>query len=465
MKKIIAITIALIISGCDDSSINILKKQEYPLSGGYSNSKVLDERSVCESVKWVEDKEKNTISYICRLKKGNRFFSFSFDENHAKKLRENAYEASIKTQKESFERSIERTKNSISHLKNENKELENIQNKARVVNVYELINDDSSGKNILINRIVHDSADELSETNDGVEFTKKTKSSNLFEGVNLHSNEFSAYMYAYNYLNNGDNGNNHSLKQSINSVVSACMEIEYVKNKKKLLSDEQWIKKINENEINEIKPVCEKKLSQNVMIQEKDYQSELKSCISIIYESNKPNYLSLADNEVRKQKNTDNCEILANEELKKIVDNYSYLLLKQIHTHIEKKIENNNKKISLESENIAYIRLQEDDTNKQNDLAKEHADSVVESYSMKGFTHGEEIITWKYSKVLDSYILSQAALLQYKHVGKPKSNILDLNVVLASSIDDVSNVDTYMELHKINAAKKLIDFFESQSKN
>ena len=161
MKKIIAITIPLIILGCDDSSINILKKQEYPLSGGYSNSKVLDGRSVCESIKWVEDKENNTISYICRLKKGNHFFSFSFDENHAKKLNENAYNASIKEQKESFERSIEKIKVSISYLKDENKKLESIQKKAKVVNAYE-ISDDSNDKNFSTNNLVFESARELS---------------------------------------------------------------------------------------------------------------------------------------------------------------------------------------------------------------------------------------------------------------------------------------------------------------
>ena len=72
MKKMISIIITLIISGCDNGTVDVVKKQDYPVGGGYPNTKVLDNRGVCESTKWVENKENNTISYIWKIHMKNQ---------------------------------------------------------------------------------------------------------------------------------------------------------------------------------------------------------------------------------------------------------------------------------------------------------------------------------------------------------------------------------------------------------
>lgn len=456
MKKIIAITIPLIISGCDNSSVNVVKKQDYPTEGNYSNTKVLDGRSVCESTEWVENKESNTVSYICRLKKGKRFFSFN--EDYANKLRDSTYEQAIKNKKKFDEESIEAYKKNIEFLKNQNIELEGIEKRATEVNVYEFVNEYSNNQESPAGSIIWHVANEFSKTADGRDFTEKAMSNNLFGSlISLWQSNLNVYDDAYNYLNNKKSDYRHIYEDAINSTESACRYDEHEKNKAKLLNDEQWIKKIDAEHREKMKPLCEQHLNSYGMVKEdKKYQPQLAECLDNSY---KPEYKKLAEQEANRQKSTNSCEVVKNEkikELKELTNRYSSLMSSQIVSYSESEARKNNDNINLDNAKIEHLNSQEA-IDEQNTFAKKQAELAVQRYAMTAIMYGEEIITWKYSKVLDSYIPSQAILRQYEYGGKTMSVNLDLNNVLTSSINDVSDVDVYMGERQRESIRKFID--------
>ncbi len=91
MKKTFRIiTVSFILSACSDNNIDLVKNGKFNFGDDFSIGDLLDNRSVCSNIEWIENKESNSILYSCTLKKGNEFFSF--DESYANKLRNETYE-------------------------------------------------------------------------------------------------------------------------------------------------------------------------------------------------------------------------------------------------------------------------------------------------------------------------------------------------------------------------------------
>ncbi|WP_187984670.1 hypothetical protein [Vibrio metschnikovii] len=462
MKNILSVIILLIISGCNNESISKIKQQEYPNSNGYTNGKILDNRSVCEKIDWLENKEDNTVSYICRLKKGNRFFSFN--DEYANNLRESSYKKYLEY-KRKYDANVER--NNIIQMEKSieyDNALRDFKIKTAGLSIYDIERKKEEYYSRPISGLVYRAVIDAEKSNEGKSLFQKTKSISHQIPISLYEVNFNVYNSMNDFFSGrfDDVKYKHIYDEIISLPVSLCRSGEYIKNKNSLLKNKEWLNEIDvEHEEKIIKPICEKHLESSGVIKiNSNYQSALERCLSDSY---KPDYNKKAEEELRNKvidNSCDNEKELIIDELKLVINEYNSLVLKSIENKIEEMMVINNQE--MEKYNADLARLKSSSIVKeQEDFARKQAEQDVKRYAMTAVMYGEEVITWKYSKVLEKYILFQAILKQYEYSGETMSVNLDLNGLLASSINDVSNVDEYMSKRHSENVERLQRFIMS----
>lgn len=125
MKKTFRIImVSFILSACSDNNIDLVKNGKFNFGDDFSIGDLLDNRSVCSNIEWIENKESNSILYSCTLKKGNKFFSF--DEGYANKLRNETYEKKLELYKNKAENQINELQDNLILLDTENKKIKTL---------------------------------------------------------------------------------------------------------------------------------------------------------------------------------------------------------------------------------------------------------------------------------------------------------------------------------------------------
>lgn len=85
----------IFLCGCGDNDISAVKKLKISSDTEFTYGQILDNREICSKTEWLSDPEKKSITYQCTFKKGK--VSYNFDDDYAKKLKQEVYERTLST--------------------------------------------------------------------------------------------------------------------------------------------------------------------------------------------------------------------------------------------------------------------------------------------------------------------------------------------------------------------------------
>lgn len=415
MKKIVGvIIIGCFLIGCNESGINLVKNQKLSISNNYTIGQILDNRAVCNDIEWIENKENKSVLYTCSLGKGKRYFSF--DESYAKKLRGDTYKYKIEfyTQKKNEE--IEFDKEKIIELRKEIKYLENIN----------AINDDFFAKyrNVKIKKTMDDfisSKEELDKIDN--EFENKLIDYLDFN-IGLNRGELSD-MSQFSYINTSKNIHFFIL---LNEYLSS--------NKNK-----------NNEEVNSFIQHMELK-KRKCIAGKMPEQCEYKLKENRIYNSCDDFDDKYANAECLKDEN----EFLSG--LSVLLNEFNELLNEHFKSYVSNLINYDNNRINEINNDISYLKSKEkDEENKK--LSENDAERAVKKYSLFNIMYGKEFIFWEYNDIKKEYILKKSWMTQYEYGGSETNFNLDLEKIIYSSLNNINNIDEYMNLRTQDAIRKL----------
>lgn len=462
MKKTFRIiTVSFILSACSDNNIDLVKNGKFNFGDDFSIGDLLDNRSVCSNIEWIENKESNSILYSCTLKKGNKFFSF--DESYANKLRNETYEKKLELYKNKTENQINKLQENLVLLDAENKKIKNL--KSINENFFQKVNDErfkpyifdffSLQKEVTINKNAEKPLVDY--------FAKNFNQNQLQQGFPSYGSldekkNIIFFIDVYDYFKTGNN--NFDIGNFINQIKSKkenCIANKTEEAANDLLKNPEWLDSVKKMINTKVIEQCEKSYTNKDMW---DYDLVQRTCIARSMESNN-NYFSYAEQSVSsgeyQQKFDSQCSNLLDRQLdeaKQLLSNYSESLNHDLNKYFDYLIYNNIETIESIKNKIPYLKSS-DFKDKNIEKARDDAEIKVREYSLTHILYGKEMILWEYNNVKKEYILKRRWMVQYEYGGKETSFNLNMDKLIYSSLTNIDNIDEYMTIRNQDAINKL----------
>ncbi|WPA91171.1 hypothetical protein QS795_011855 [Providencia zhijiangensis] len=454
-KKIVMTSCIALLAGCGDSPIDEVKNQHFEGFNNYTIGQILDNRGVCGSVLWQENKETKTVQYTCNLNKGKTHFSF--DEGYANNLRNTSKQEGLKLAVDKTESEIERAKNTLGNIKEHNEI------------ITKLLNDDNNifilRKNQEYQGYIFDAIRSYSYSPEAQKLDEIARLE--FNNGPLHM-DFDEYYALYQYLiekNDTDSGAHVKYKFAIEGggqsygLYKQCVARETYDAIQSLRNDKHWIDEINSKHNEEMKKICVDHLSR---YEPTDYDKELENCISRSY---KPDYDKLVRKQGLSEETTKRIANDCSEEKDRKIAEY-HSLLEQYSTNVRNVINSQltdeltkNKVLFEETETKLKFLESSGRKTEEEQEANQYAENNVKRYSLTHILKGEEIIVWEYNKISKDYIIKQMGSVQYEYGGKTMSTSLPLDVLIYAALNNVNDIDDYMIIKRKKALNKLMNLF------
>lgn len=458
LKKIIFFISITLLSACGDSPIDDVKKQHFDNFSDYTIGELLDNRGVCANIEWSEDKENKTVLYTCTLNKGTNFYNFNDD--YANNLRQAKKQEGLAFYAKRTTDIIEDSKQKLTSIKEQNAIIDKLLNDKN--NMYILY------RNEEYKNYIYMAVREYNMRQDSFEFKSKA---GIEFGLMSHTDiTFTDFQDVYQYLvenEKNDSVNHRLLTKKIEGddqeggLYEHCVGIETYDAIQTMLKDESWLNEVNSKHNLEMKKLCIEHLKG---FESDTYSQDLDKCIE---ESYKPDYKKLVreqglSNEI-KDKISKDC---SNKKEQKIADYHD--LLDQYNTFIHNELVsvlNNqlsqNKKSYDDAEDTLKFYESTERTAEENKEADKYAENNVIKYSLNHVLKGEEKILWEYNKISKKYIIKNMQTVQYEYGGKTMTSSLFLDILIYSAMNNVNDIDSYMNIRQKKAAENFRDFYNN----
>ncbi|MEY0234787.1 hypothetical protein [Providencia manganoxydans] len=454
-KKIAVTSCIVLLAGCGDSPIDEVKKQHFDNFNNYTIGQILDNRGVCNSIQWKENTETKTVQYTCNLKKGKTHFSF--DEDYASNLRNKSKQEGLKHAVEKTNREIEKAKNLLSSIKEDNEV------------ITKLLNDNNNifilRKNEEYQRYIFNAINSYRHTTEALELDARARSELLISHLEMN---FDEYYALYQYLtekNDSDSDARLKYKFAIeggeqsDGLYDQCVGRETYNAIKSLRNDKRWLDEIDSKHNEKMKKICVEHLSG---YDPTNYNEKLENCISSSY---KPDY----DKLVREQElSEETTKKIANDcleekdhkiaELHSLLDQYSANVRKVLNSELTDELSKNKILFEETETKLKFLESSERKAEEEKE-ASQYAENNVKRYSLTHILKGEEIIVWEYNNISKDYIIKKMGSVQYEYGGTTMSTSLNLDVLIYAALNNVNDIDEYMTIKRKKALNKLMNLF------